>query len=68
MNIFLIYPIHLFLNIDLLKNKNVYIIEDPRFFIDFKYHKLKLAYHRSTMKCYFDYLLSKNINVKYIEF
>ena len=68
MNIFLIYPIHLFLNIDLLKNKNVYIIEDPRFFIDFKYHKLKLAYHRSTMKCYFDYLLSKNINVKYIEY
>ena len=56
MTIFILFPIHLFSNIDILKNKKVYLIEDSRFFIDFKYHKLKLAYHRATMKYYYDYL------------
>lgn len=68
MNIFFIFPIHLFENIDILKDKNVYLIEEPRFFTDFKYHKLKLGYHRATMKSYYDYLKSNHINVKYIEF
>ena len=67
-NIFLLFPIHLFQNITLLKNKNVYLIEEPRFFTDFKYHKLKIAYHRASMKSYYDYLISNNISVKYIEF
>jgi deoxyribodipyrimidine photolyase-related protein len=66
-NIFLIFPIHLFKNITLLKNKKVYLIEEPRFFTDFKYHKLKIAYHRASMKSYYDYLISNNISVKYIE-
>ena len=68
MDIFLIFPIHLFENITILKDKNVYLIEEPRFFTDFKYHKLKLAYHRATMKSYYDYLKSNKIKVKYIEF
>ena len=68
MTIFLLFPIHLFSNIDILKNKKVYLIEDSRFFIDFKYHKLKLAYHRATMKYYYDYLCSKKITVNYIEY
>jgi deoxyribodipyrimidine photolyase-related protein len=68
MDIFLIFPIHLYSDIKNLYNKNIYLIEDPRYFTDFKYHKLKLAYHRATMKYYYDYLLSEKINVKYIEF
>jgi deoxyribodipyrimidine photolyase-related protein len=70
MTIFLLFPIHLFKNIDNLKEKNlkVYLIEDNRYFIDFKYHKLKLAYHRASMKSYFDYLKSNKINVEYLEF
>jgi deoxyribodipyrimidine photolyase-related protein len=68
METFLIFPIHLFSNIIKLKNKSVYLIEEPRYFTDFKYHKLKLAYHRSTMKSYQDYLIENNINVKYIDF
>ena len=68
MNIFLLFPIHLFSNIDNLVDKKVYLIEEPRFFTDFKYHKLKLAYHRSSMKCYFDYLKSKKIDVHYVNF
>jgi deoxyribodipyrimidine photolyase-related protein len=67
-DIFLIFPIHLFSNIEILKNKKVYLIEEKRFFTDFKYHKLKIAYHRASMKSYFDFLKSHNINVNYIEF
>lgn len=68
MNDFFLFPIHLFKNISLLKNKNVYLIEDPIYFTDFKYHKLKLAYHRASMKYYESYLKKKNINVSYIDF
>jgi deoxyribodipyrimidine photolyase-related protein len=68
MDIFLLFPTHLFSNIDNLKNKKVYLIEEPRFFTDFKFHKLKLAYHRATMKKYYDFLVSKKINCTYIEF
>ena len=68
MNIFLLYPTQLFKNIDLLQNKKVYLIEDPIFFLDFQYHKLKLAYHRATMKKYQEYIKNKNINITYINF
>jgi len=71
MKIFIIFPIHLFENIDLIKNLNldkIYLIEDVTYFTKFKFHKLKLMYHRSTMKCYYDYLKSNKINVTYIDF
>jgi deoxyribodipyrimidine photolyase-related protein len=68
MDIFLIFPIHLFSNINELKNKKIYLIEEPRFFIDFKYHKLKLAYHRASMKSYYNYLISNKLDVEYINF
>ena len=66
--IFILFPIHLFSDIEYLKNKKVYLIEDPTYFSDFKYHKLKLAYHRSTMKYYNHYLKDNNINIEYIDF
>ena len=66
--IFLIFPIHLFQNINLLKDKKVYLIEEPRYFCDFNYHKLKLAYHRATLKSYYNFLKSKKIDVHYIDF
>jgi deoxyribodipyrimidine photolyase-related protein len=68
MEIFLIFPIHLFSNFDKLINKKVFLIEEHRYFNDFKYHKLKLAYHRSTMKSYYQYLIKNNIKVEYIDF
>ncbi len=67
-NIFLIFPIHLFSKIELLKDKEVYLIEEPRYFEDFKYHKLKLVYHRASMKNYFDYLKKNKIEVRYFDF
>ena len=67
-NIFILYPIHLFSNINNLYDKKVYLLEDTRYFTDFKYHKLKLAYHRASMKKYFDKLVSKNIDITYIDY
>ncbi len=75
--VFLIFPTQLFSDIkhltnwtnqDLNKNKTIYLIEEPRYFNDFNFHKLKLAYHRASMKKYFDYLKKKKLNVKYINF
>jgi deoxyribodipyrimidine photolyase-related protein len=66
---FLLFPVHLFKNIALLKKyKNIYIIEEPRYFTDFKFHKLKLAYHRASMKYYYDYLKKHKCNITYIEY
>jgi deoxyribodipyrimidine photolyase-related protein len=66
---FLIFPVHLFKNIYLLKDyKTIYLIEEPRYFTDYAFHKLKLAYHRASMKYYESYLIKHKFNVKYIEF
>lgn len=66
---FLIFPIHLFKNITLLKDyETIYLIEEPRYFTYYNFHKLKLAYHRASMKYYESYLKKNKFNVKYIEF
>ncbi len=68
---FLIFPTQLYSDISHLKNlpksTPVYLIEDHRYFCDFDFHKLKLAYHRASMKKYYDTLKKKKINVKYID-
>ena len=68
MDIFLIFPTQLYKNTKLINSNNIYLIEEPIYFTYLKYHKLKLAYHRATMKYYYDYLKKKKFNVKYIEF
>jgi deoxyribodipyrimidine photolyase-related protein len=68
MEAFLIFPVHLFSNIEILKGKKVYLIEEPRFFCDFNYHKLKIAYHRASSKYYYDYLKENKIDTTYINF
>ena len=66
---FLIFPHQLFYNTTHLDiNEKIYLIEEPRFFTDFKFHKLKLAYHRASMKKYYDYLIKKKFTVKYINY
>jgi deoxyribodipyrimidine photolyase-related protein len=66
---FIIFPTQLYNNITTLYNyKNIYLIEEPRYFTDFKFHKLKLAYHRATMKNYYDLLKKNKINVEYVNF
>ena len=78
--VFLIYPIHLFENIDeIIKSGEgkIVIIEDPIYFSDWErkliFNKKKLVFHRATMKVYYEYLknndnIKKNgISVKYVE-
>jgi deoxyribodipyrimidine photolyase-related protein len=69
-NITFIFSTQLFKNIKYITTKNIYLIEEPIFFTKYNFHKLKLAYYRATMKCYYDYLKKnlKNHNIKYIDF
>jgi deoxyribodipyrimidine photolyase-related protein len=59
--IFIIYPIHLYNNINLEKYDQVYIVEEPLYFTEYKYNKIKLIYHRATMKKYYDKLNHSNL-------
>lgn len=59
MNVLLIFPNQLFEKKYLPKIKNVFLLEDPIYFgnrnIKMKFNKLKLIYHVTCMKNYFDY-------------
>ena len=46
----------------------VILIEEPRYFTDFKFHKMKLCYHRISMKKYEKELKKHDITTEYIEF
>ena len=65
-----IFPTQLFKDIKYITSKTIYLIEEPIFFTYYNFHKMKLAYYRATMKCYYDYLKKKLINhdIKYINF
>uniref|UniRef100_UPI00404858FA cryptochrome/photolyase family protein n=1 Tax=Polaribacter sp. TaxID=1920175 RepID=UPI00404858FA len=64
----LIFPHQLFESSPLLENGYpVYIIEEFLFFKQFNFHKQKIAYHRATMKHYEAFVVSKNIEVAYVE-
>jgi deoxyribodipyrimidine photolyase-related protein len=68
MTIYLLFPIQLYNSIKHLKKADkIYLIEEPRYFTDFKFHKLKLAYHRASMKKCYD-RLKKKFNISYITF
>lgn len=70
MKYFIIYPVHLFENIDIIISINpdwIYLIEDDKYFNSFPFHKSKLAYHRASMSFYHDYLKSQGFNCKYID-
>jgi len=65
---FLLFPTQLFRNIKLIKDKEIYLLEEPYYFTRLNFHKLKIAYHRATMKKYYDDLKKKNIKIHYINF
>lgn len=69
MKFFIIYPVHLFEDIKLIKSidpDQIILIEEDKYFNSLPFHKSKLAYHRATMKFYFDYLVSQGFKCKYI--
>ena len=65
---YIIFPTQLYYDIKLNEEYNYYLLEEPRYFTDFNFHKLKIAYHRATMKKYYNYLQKKKYKIKYIEF
>jgi len=72
-NHFLILPNQLFEDVKHLKGyKEIFLIEEPHYFStnELKVNKIKIAYMRACMRCYYDYLKSqlKNQKITYIEF
>ena len=49
------------------KCDTIYFVEEYLFFKQYNFHKQKIAFHRASMKFYESYLLSKNINVIYVD-
>lgn len=63
----IVFPVNLYKkNKYITKEKDVCVYEDPVYFTKYKFHKMKLLFHRITMKKYYDALSSKN--KKYIEY
>ena len=61
MKALLILPNQLFPNLKIFGNfDKVFIVEEFFFFRSLKFHKLKIAFHRATMRCFFDELKQKN--------
>lgn len=54
MKAFLIYPHQLFEPIPDIQADIAIIVEDELFFTQYQFHKQKIAYHRATMRRYFD--------------
>lgn len=68
MKVLLILPTQLFNPTILISDiDQIYLIEEPFYFENFKYHKQKLVFHRATMKAYYDKLKS-NYSIKYFNF
>lgn len=68
-----IFPHQLFENHPALeKGRKVLIIEEPKFFCDLnnrlKFHKMKLTFHRASMKYYSKSLKEKGYYVNYVEY
>ena len=68
MKALVILPNQLFPNLEIFGNFNkVYIVEEFFFFRSLKFHKLKIAFHRATMRYFFDELKQKNYLTDYID-
>jgi deoxyribodipyrimidine photolyase-related protein len=67
-NINIVFPHQLFKNNPLFSCEgDFYLIEEYLFFNQYKFHKKKICFHRSTMKYYENYLIEKGFNVTYID-
>lgn len=52
----------------LSKGRRVFLIEERRYFADFRFHKKKLLLHRASMQAYRDRLLKEAYEVQYIAY
>jgi len=71
--IFLIFPVQLFEYKILIKTLNeykcdkIFIIEDDVYFTKYNFHKIKLVFHRASMRSYYHYLQNKNLQNKNLQ-
>ena len=66
--VYIILPNQLFKEHPCLKHKtDIFLVEDPRYFLDFKFHKQKLVFHRASMLMYKKFLEEKGLVVHYYE-
>jgi len=64
----IIFPHQLFKAHPLSKNDlPIYLVEEFLFFKQYPFHKQKIAFHRTTMKCFENHLKSTGKKVRYIE-
>lgn len=64
----LIFPHQLFRNSPALAvGRPVYLIEEPLFFSQYRFHQQKLVLHRASMQFYRQWLLEQGHTVQYIE-
>ena len=63
-----IFPHQLFeVNPVFKKNRPIYLVEEPLFFTQYKFHKQKLVFHRASMKAYQMFLEGNGYEVTYID-
>ena len=63
----IILPNQLFEKSQLLENNcETFLMEEHLFFSQYKFHKQKIYFHRSSMLNYFDFLENKGIKTKYV--
>ncbi|OEJ99735.1 cryptochrome/photolyase family protein [Roseivirga misakiensis] len=64
----LLFPHQLFEKHEIYDNgAPIYLVEESLFFKEFNFHKVKLVFHRASMKSHQAYLESKNLEVIYID-
>jgi deoxyribodipyrimidine photolyase-related protein len=64
----LIYPHQLFEeNALCTKDRVVFVIEEPLFFTQYRFHTQKLVLHRASMRAYYDTLVQTGHSVHYVE-
>lgn len=67
MTVGIVFPHQLFEQNPLITScDQIYLVEEFLFFRQYRFHKQKIAFHRASMKFYEANLISKNINVLYI--
>lgn len=65
----LVFPHQLFEEIVFSNDvKEIFVIEHPLFFTQYKFHKAKLIFHRASMKNYSDFLKKHGFKIDYIDF
>jgi deoxyribodipyrimidine photolyase-related protein len=62
----ILFPHQLFSEHQIHQCTQLFLVEEYLFFKEFKFHKMKLAYHRATMKAFANRLELKGVNVEYI--